>query len=48
MDNIDDIEIEEMHQDSFTGTPTLLIQILDWDKANTSPFKLEDSCLIFE
>lgn len=48
LDNLNKIQIKEIYPDGDNGTPTLLIEFDNWDIAYTSPFKIEDNCIMFE
>lgn len=48
IDNINKIEITKIYTGGYTGTPTLLLEIDSYELAESSPFSIDDSCIMFE
>lgn len=48
IENMKNIEIIGIHPDGYTGTPTILIEIKNWDVAELAGIDIKDGCIMFE
>lgn len=48
VENMKNIEIIGIYPGSHIGTPTILIEIKNWDVAETSGINILDSCILLE